>query len=262
MKKILVVDDSEIMRRNIKAIITSANKYIIVGEAKNGSEAFDMYEKYLPDIVTMDVTMPVMDGVESSKKILSKHPDAKIIIVSALDQKSTVFTALEFGVKQYIMKPVTPKSLLKAISDIAESDDKADNKNNIGILDFDISEADEVSEAKKAFVIEKDSNGHIIFNVKAVLGVKEIAKLKEEALKITIASGKKNKFIFNFENINITEDSVIEIIFEIFKKMAESGINFIMVSTNVSFLQTLVIKEYEMNTKVVFKSNILDALKS
>lgn len=260
MKKVMIVDDSEIMRRNIKAIIASANKYEIIGDARNGAEALEKFEKLRPDIVTMDITMPIMDGIECSKNILNKFPDANIIIVSALDQKSLVFTALEIGVKQYVMKPVTPKTLLKALSDIEE-----DSEDKLGVKQSDIVKFETtLSDAEKSnnhFIIEKDAKGHIILNIKKAPDLKMIEEIMNDAIKISSSINRNHKVIFNFENIFISDDSVVDRIFDIFKKMADSKVNFITVSTNVSFLQMLVIKEYEMNTKVIFKSDILDAIK-
>jgi two-component system chemotaxis response regulator CheY len=112
--KILIVDDSIIMRRNLKEILTEAG-HSVVAEASDGKKAVMEYESHMPDLVTMDITMPVMNGIEAVKKIISKNPEAKIIMISALDQRNMVFEALENGASHYIVKPITPENVLAVI---------------------------------------------------------------------------------------------------------------------------------------------------
>ena len=82
MANILIVDDSRTSRKILRGLL-EANGYVVVGEAKNGQEGYDMYAQYKPDLVTMDITMPVMSGVDSLKKIKADFPDAKVVMVSA-----------------------------------------------------------------------------------------------------------------------------------------------------------------------------------
>ncbi len=102
-KKFLVVDDSSFMRDRIKKIITDAG-HEIIAEAKDGSEAIEKYEEHKPDIVTMDITMRGMNGLDASKAILEKHGDAKIIIVSVTENDEYRKNAESIGVKAYIQK--------------------------------------------------------------------------------------------------------------------------------------------------------------
>jgi two-component system chemotaxis response regulator CheY len=117
MANILIADDSIIMRKNLKSIFTRAG-HNIAAEASNGQQAYALYEKCIPDIVTMDITMPVMDGIEAVKKITGSFPDAKIIVISALDQKRMVLEALECGAKYYIIKPVTEEKVINALEEV------------------------------------------------------------------------------------------------------------------------------------------------
>ena len=119
MKRILIVDDSTIMRKNLRAILSKAG-YEVVAEAINGLEAFHAYEKHKPDLVTMDVTMPVMDGIQAVKKIISQYPEAKIVVISAFDQRTMLFEAMENGAKHYIIKPITAEKLLTVIAQILQ----------------------------------------------------------------------------------------------------------------------------------------------
>ena len=90
-------------------------EFAIVAEASNGEEALQMYNEHTPDFLTLDITMPHMNGLDALKGILASHHDAKIVIVSAVGQKQVVFDALELGAKDFIVKPFDPERVLKAI---------------------------------------------------------------------------------------------------------------------------------------------------
>ncbi len=117
MANILIVDDSRTSRRILRGVL-EAEGYTIIGEASNGQEGYDMYVQYKPDLVTMDITMPVMDGVQSLKKIKADFPDAKVIMVTAAGQKHNVVEAVQSGAADFIPKPFDVeqiKSTLKKI---------------------------------------------------------------------------------------------------------------------------------------------------
>ncbi|HYE84441.1 MAG TPA: response regulator [Clostridia bacterium] len=119
MAQILIVDDSIIMRRNLKTILTKAG-HSVIAEAANGKEALVEFEKHMPDLVTMDITMPIMNGIEAVSRIISSFPEARIIMISALDQRNMVFEALESGAKHYIIKPITAENVLKVVNTVLE----------------------------------------------------------------------------------------------------------------------------------------------
>jgi two-component system chemotaxis response regulator CheY len=114
MKKILVVDDAAFMRVSIKNMLTK-NDYEIVGEAENGKIAVQKYQELNPDIVTMDITMPEMDGLASLKEILSINPAANVVMVSAMGQESMVREAVLAGAKGFIVKPFKEDVILSAL---------------------------------------------------------------------------------------------------------------------------------------------------
>lgn len=120
MAKVLVVDDSSIMRRNLSAILTKAG-HTIVAEAANGELGVKEYEKHKPDLVTMDITMPVLDGIGAVKKIIAMDPDAQIVMISALDQKFMVLTAIQNGARHYIIKPFSTEKVLAVVNDVLKS---------------------------------------------------------------------------------------------------------------------------------------------
>ena len=117
MAKILIVDDSSIARRNLNTIFADAG-HTVVAEALNGEIAYKEYERHLPDIVTMDITMPTLDGIGAVKKIMKGFPDANIIMVSALDQKNLVLSAIQCGAKHYIIKPFTADKVLSVVDEV------------------------------------------------------------------------------------------------------------------------------------------------
>lgn len=113
-QRILIVDDAAFMRMMIKDIL-SKNGFDVVGEAQDGSEAIEKYNELIPDLVTMDITMPEMDGVTSLKKIKETHPTAKIIMCSAMGQQAMVIDAIQAGAKDFIVKPFQADRVIEAI---------------------------------------------------------------------------------------------------------------------------------------------------
>jgi len=117
MARVLIVDDAAFMRMMIKDILEK-NGYDVVGEASNGLIAVEMYNKEKPDVVTMDITMPDMDGIEAVKSIRATNPDAKIIMCSAMGQQSMVMDAIKAGARDFIVKPFQPDRVLEAIKKV------------------------------------------------------------------------------------------------------------------------------------------------
>jgi two-component system chemotaxis response regulator CheY len=113
-KTILIVDDAAFMRMMIKNIVTK-NGYEVVGEAENGHVALELYKQKKPDLVTMDITMPEMSGIEGVKAIRSYDPNANIIMCSAMGQQSMVMEAIQAGAKDFIVKPFQQDRILQAI---------------------------------------------------------------------------------------------------------------------------------------------------
>ncbi|SKA02825.1 response regulator [Selenihalanaerobacter shriftii] len=116
-KGILIVDDAQFMRTMLKQLVED-NGYDVLGEAENGQEAIELYKELSPDVVTMDITMPDMDGIEATKGILDFDPNAKIIMCSAMGQKPMVIDALEAGAKDFIVKPIQPDKVKETLDSI------------------------------------------------------------------------------------------------------------------------------------------------
>jgi two-component system chemotaxis response regulator CheY len=117
MKRVLVVDDSRTSRRVLKDILDKAG-YEVTGEAINGKEAVELYDRLLPDVVTMDITMPEMDGIEALKQIRKAHPDAVIIMVTAAGQKEKMMEAVKLGAAEFVAKPFVEETVLEALEHV------------------------------------------------------------------------------------------------------------------------------------------------
>ena len=113
MKRGLIVDDATVMRMRLRDILQT--RYDVVGEAENGLRALELYATLKPDFVTMDITMAEMSGMQALKTLMSRFPDAKVVMVSAMGQKAMVFEALSQGAKDFIIKPFDPDRVLMAI---------------------------------------------------------------------------------------------------------------------------------------------------
>jgi len=113
-KNILIVDDASFMRMMIKDIL-SKNGYNIAGEAENGLVAVQKYKELLPDLVTMDITMPDMDGIQALKQIREFAPNAKVVMCSAMGQQAMVIEAIQSGAKDFIIKPFQADRVLEAV---------------------------------------------------------------------------------------------------------------------------------------------------
>lgn len=116
-KKILIVDDAAFMRMMLKNILTQ-NGYEVTGEASNGLEAVTLYKELKPDLVTMDITMPEMDGITAVKEIKKIDPEAKIIMCSAMGQQAMVIESIQAGAKDFVVKPFQPDRVLEAVKKV------------------------------------------------------------------------------------------------------------------------------------------------
>jgi two-component system, chemotaxis family, chemotaxis protein CheY len=118
MIKMLVVDDSLFMRQMLKNILPK-DRFEVVGEASTGREALERYKELNPDLVTMDITMPDMDGIAAVKEILKINSEAKVIMCSAMGQKPMIKEALEAGAKDFIIKPFDKDKAIKIIESVS-----------------------------------------------------------------------------------------------------------------------------------------------
>jgi two-component system chemotaxis response regulator CheY len=112
-KRGIIVDDAQIMRMRLKDILS--DEFEIVGEAQDGMQAIALCSQLQPDFITLDITMPHLDGIEALPRILAEHPDLKVVIVSAIGQKMLVLQALQIGAKDFVVKPFDAERVLVAV---------------------------------------------------------------------------------------------------------------------------------------------------
>lgn len=113
-KTVMIVDDVAFVRKTLAGILTEA-RYQVVAEAADGQEAVELYMKLHPDIVTMDIVMPKMSGIEAVRKIMKINKDARILMVSAMEQENLVMEAINVGARDYLIKPFQTQDVLKTM---------------------------------------------------------------------------------------------------------------------------------------------------
>ena len=116
--RVLIVDDTLFMRSMIREILTGSGRFEVVGEAGNGREAVERYRESEPDLVTMDIVMPEMDGIEATKAILREHPEARVVMCSALGQEALVIESIAAGAKDFIVKPFSAEKVLDVLESV------------------------------------------------------------------------------------------------------------------------------------------------
>ncbi len=118
--KVLIADDAMFMRAMIRDILVNSNRYEVVGEASNGQESVELFRKLQPDLVTMDIVMPQMDGIEATKEILRTNPKARVVMCSALGQEALVIESIAAGAKDFIVKPFSAEKVLKVLDAVVQ----------------------------------------------------------------------------------------------------------------------------------------------
>ena len=117
MKKVLIVDDASVVRLMIKKALKEGD-FEIVGEAVNGIDALTKYKELRPDIVTMDITMPEVDGIQATKDIIAFDENAKVVIMSGIEQKEMLWQAIKAGAASYIVKPFENDRVLSTLKEV------------------------------------------------------------------------------------------------------------------------------------------------
>lgn len=111
MAKVLIVDDSRVSRNYLKVILEE-NGHEVVGEAKNGQEGYEKFIELEPDVVTLDITMPVLDGLGALDKIMTLNSESTVIMVTSAGQKEKMVEAIKLGATEFIQKPFNPEQIL------------------------------------------------------------------------------------------------------------------------------------------------------
>ena len=119
----MIVDDAIFMRSMLRDIF-ARGPFVIAGEAENGLEAVRMYHELRPDLTTMDIVMPQMDGITALREIVRLDPDAKVVMCSALGQEALIAEAIEAGARDFIVKPFQPSRVLRVVQSVLGLDDQ------------------------------------------------------------------------------------------------------------------------------------------
>ncbi|MBC8060907.1 MAG: response regulator [Clostridiaceae bacterium] len=208
MARILIVDDSTVMRKNLYTIFTEKG-HEVVGEAIDGKQAIVLYSELKPDLVTMDITMPKMSGVEAVNFIVNKDHNAKIIMISALNQKQMVFEALKNGAKHYIIKPIDPIKLLGIVNEVLD-----ESKKSV------IEKRDENKELNSGFSIEN-------LNGRFIVTFNEFVNLKDQVTLDTAIKGllfiKPLNVVFDFEKVDKVSELILNPLIRIGNTITKSG---------------------------------------
>lgn len=120
--RVLLVDDQPLLRMGFRLALESQPELVVVGEAGNGREAVTLSGELLPDVVVMDVRMPVLDGIAATAEIVKAHPDVRILILTTFDLDEYAFAGLRAGASGFLLKDVPPEDLVSAIRTIARGD--------------------------------------------------------------------------------------------------------------------------------------------
>ncbi|MBC2723217.1 MAG: response regulator [Desulfosporosinus sp.] len=236
MAQILIVDDSAIMRRNLKTILVQAG-HTVVGEAINGGQAHLMYRTHVPDLVTMDITMPNVNGIEAVKLIKKEFPDAKIIMVSALDQRSMVLEALKQGANHYIVKPITPETVIEVVNKVLNIQPNVTNEADLQPEETVSDGADEAP-----FTIENIDN---TFQIKLSPNLSEdsFAMLMQAVQGLMFV--KPLKVLLNFNSIETLPDPLLPKIADIVTTVKRAKGIIRVVARNKNFVTS--VKEKKIN---------------
>lgn len=118
--KILVVDDQPLLRHAVIDVLGLQENAVVVGEAENGAEALGKARELSPDVIVMDLEMPIMNGLEATAKLQAEFPDINILIFTVSEKQSNLFSAMRAGARGYILKNAVPEEMLRAVSHVAD----------------------------------------------------------------------------------------------------------------------------------------------
>ena len=230
MANIMIVDDSAIMRRNLKTLFVGAG-HNVVAEAVHGGQAHLLYRQYQPDLVTMDITMPQVNGIEAVKLIIKDFPDAKIIMVSALNQRNMVFEALNLGAKHYILKPINAETVIKVINKVLGIEEKEAGPAEPAAPEGPVEEV-----AETPFTIE---NTHNMFQIKITKkfdadGAKALGQAVQGLLFV-----QPLKVLLSFGKLESLDDSLLEKLAGVVRVITGAKGTIMAVSQSDTFVETL-----------------------
>lgn len=201
--KLMLVDDQSLIREGLSMLLSFCDDIEIVGEASNGKEAIELVDKLLPDVLLMDIRMPVMNGVEATKIIKEKHPNIKIIILTTFNEDEYIFEGLKNGADGYILKDIKSEEMIKGIKTVYSGN---------ALLQPEV--ATRVVKVFTSRDFHESSDSEEIIEIK---GMYEKLTPRETEIALLVAEGKNNKDIS--KELYITEGTVKNHLTKILEKL-------------------------------------------
>lgn len=226
----------------LKAILVQAG-HTVVGEAINGGQAHLMYRTHVPDLVTMDITMPTVNGIEAVKLIKKEFPDAKIVMVSALDQRSMVLEALKQGAKHYIIKPINPETVINVVNKVLGIRPEDASETNlhpeenapegVDVAPFVIENIDNTFQIKLSASLNEESSASLLQAVQGLLFVKPL------------------KVVLNFGLIETLPDPLLDKVADMVKAIKNAKGIIKVVARNKDFVKTVKEKKVDNLAEII-----------
>ena len=224
MARILIVEDTIFIRSKIRDSVIDGG-HVVVGEAENGLQAVNMYSILQPDIVTLDITMPLMGGIEALRQIIKINPKAKVIMLSAMGQQMIVVDCIKLGAKHFIVKPFGSSDLLRVIDEVLEN--------------VPVEQKEEVVKSNPTITGSEILNIHNIAGT-FVIEIPNPFKKKciEELLKVTeqILNIKPLNVVIDFKNIEFISFNDLKEIDKIISNVRNIGGEVVIYSQNNKFM--------------------------
>lgn len=192
MARILIVDDSFVMRKKLKEILERLG-HKVVSEASDGNQAIHAYEKCMPDLVTMDINMPNIDGIAAVKQITYINPNAKVVMISSLAQKMMVIEAMQNGAKNYVLKPIDENKLDSVINLVLSEKTPSTSTSSAST----VPEEDTKTRIIPAEFIVDNKNGTFVITIKDSFNASCIMSLKNAIQGLIFI--KPLKVVFDFQ---------------------------------------------------------------
>lgn len=237
MARVMIVDDSGIVRKNMEIMLKKAG-HEVVATADNGINAYMEYKRKLPDLVTMDLTMPDMDGIEAMQKIILDFPDAKIIVVSGLNERQSIIKAVRCGACHFLTKPIDQDKLMSVVDMVlVKGFDQNKRLELVQRLEVD---AKGREKKQVPYVIEDKEGKYVVITINDTIQNNHMASLQTDIDNLLFKF--QTKFIFDFGNGGMPFDLLPRLNALITIIKTEDGM-VRAVSTNAQFVQQVKVDE-------------------
>ena len=261
MARILIVDDSPTIRRMLHDILVKAG-HEIVGEANTGVKGYLEYVRSQPDLVTMDLGMPTMNGLTAMSKILAPYPDARFIVISAVEEKTVVLEALQRGARGFLLKPFSEQQVLEAVASIlkqtvstSEFREKVRKHRRTQLGETE--DAAMVEEIHSPFDMEKLADGALSVIVHPNLTINSLAALAVEVR--AYCSAERPGIRFNLAEVTKLDRKVLAALDSLMVELHQNCGGVKVIAGNEKLI--LLVKDEQSATgKLAFISLLLDEL--